>query len=74
MTRTHPIPDVEEALPVGQIEHQQKTHGVSEESCCEAAEPEKTVENFSGLLTTSDLTSISAILGISFKFKMFKNM
>lgn len=41
MTHTHPVPDIEETLPVGQIEHQQKTHGVSEESCGEAAEPGK---------------------------------
>ena len=40
MTHTHPVPDVEKALLIGQVEHQQKAHGVSEESCSEAAEPE----------------------------------
>ena len=40
MTHTHPVPDVEETLLIGQVEHQQKAHGVSEESCREAAEPE----------------------------------
>lgn len=39
-THTHPVPDVEKALSVGQVEHQQETHGISEEGCCEAAEPE----------------------------------
>lgn len=40
MTHTHPVPDVEETLLIGQVEHQQEAHGVSEESCSEAAEPE----------------------------------
>lgn len=40
MTHTHPAPDVEETLLISQVEHQQETHGVSKESCSEAAEPE----------------------------------
>lgn len=40
MTHTHPVPDVEETLLIGQVEHQQEAHGVSEESCSEAAKPE----------------------------------
>lgn len=40
MTRTHPVPDVEETLLIGQVEHQQEAHGISEESCGEAAESE----------------------------------
>ena len=39
MTHTHPVPDVEETLLIGQVEHQQEAHGISEESCSEAAEP-----------------------------------
>lgn len=41
VTRTHPVPDVEEALLTGQVEHQQEAHGVSEESGGEAAEPKQ---------------------------------
>lgn len=40
MTHTHPVPDVKETLLIGQVKHQQETHGISEESCREAAEPE----------------------------------
>ncbi len=46
MTHTHPVPDVEETLLIGQIEHQQKTHGVSEESCRETAKPENRQKTF----------------------------
>lgn len=41
MTHTHPVPDVEETLLTGQVEHQQESHSISEESCGEAAEPKK---------------------------------
>lgn len=41
MTHTHPVPDIEETLLTGQVEHQQESHGISEESCSEAAEPKK---------------------------------
>lgn len=40
MTHTHPVPDVEETLLIGQVEHQQEAHGVPEEGGGEAAEPE----------------------------------
>lgn len=36
---THPVPDVEEALLAGQIEHQQEAHGVPEERRGQTAEP-----------------------------------
>lgn len=39
VTHTHPVPDVKETLLTGQVEHQQESHGVSEESCSEAAKP-----------------------------------
>lgn len=42
ITHTHPVPDVEETLLTGQVKHQQESHGISEESCSEAAEPENT--------------------------------
>lgn len=40
--RTHPVPDVEEALLVRQVEQQQETHGVSEEGRRQTPEPAKT--------------------------------
>lgn len=46
MTHTHPVPDVEETLLIGQVEHQQEAHGISEESCSEAAEPENRWKTF----------------------------
>lgn len=42
---THPVPDVHEALLVGQVEHQQEAHCVSEERRGEAAEPANTVSS-----------------------------
>lgn len=37
-THTHPVPDVEEALLLGQVEHEQEAHRVSEERRGEAPE------------------------------------
>lgn len=36
---THPVPDVEEALLAGQIEHEQETHRIPEERCGQTPEP-----------------------------------
>lgn len=38
---THPVSDIEETLLIGQVKHQQEAHGISEESCGEAAEPKE---------------------------------
>ena len=53
MTRTHPVPDVEETLLIGQVKHQQEAHGVSEESCSEAAESEKHTQRTHNFYMTS---------------------
>jgi hypothetical protein len=38
---THPVPDVEEALLIGQVEEQQEAHGVPEEGRGQTPKPEE---------------------------------